>query len=65
MKKSEKNPNIKKFSRKEEDQPCHQEESLGQSTIRKHQVFKPHDREILSQPCNQETQRNSTLQKKK
>jgi hypothetical protein len=30
MKKNENNPTIKKISRKEEDQPYHQEESIGQ-----------------------------------
>jgi hypothetical protein len=39
MKKSEKNPNIRKFSRKEEDQACHQEESSGQSYNQKAPSF--------------------------
>jgi len=42
-KKSEKNTTIRKFSRKEEDQPCHQKE-LSRST----EFSKPRDREVTN-----------------
>jgi hypothetical protein len=45
--KREKNPVFRKFSRKGKDQLYHQEASLSQPAIKKHQVFKPHNREIL------------------
>jgi len=33
--------------------------------IKKHYVFKPHDREILGQPYNQKIPRNLTLQSRR